>query len=67
MEGNQQNHPLLTALILGGWATVYCIAVVLALQDTFPVLTRFIPLAEVSLIFGTISTAKIYIVQIFCR
>lgn len=64
MPKQKSYTPILNTLLLGGWATVYCIAVTLALHEIFPVLTLFLPLKEVSLIFGIIAIARIYVVQV---
>lgn len=57
------NYPMLTALLLGGWATVYIGAVVLAVESFFPALVKILPPLQATLTLELIPTYWIYLAQ----
>lgn len=63
MPKRKGDSPLLTALLLGGWATVYIAIVIFAIDDLFPALAKIFPPLPNTFVLGFIITSVIYLVQ----
>lgn len=64
MSKPHRHQPILTALLLGGWATVYIAAAVLAIGELFPVIASVFPPLPTILALSLIPTRWIYLTQL---
>lgn len=63
MPKRRGDSPILTALLLGGWATIYIGAIILAVEDSFPALARMFPPLPATLVLGALPVRWIYLIQ----
>lgn len=57
----RDERPLLTALLMGSWITVYFYAALIALEDLIPALVKFFPPLFTTLTFWPIPVIWIYL------